>query len=172
MEKQEGIVIKEFLDSINDFLLYAFKKSGLRMNNDILNRIILRHGEEKLKSVFMASYNPEDDTITLYIDAITDYASYIGRPVYDVIAKIFFTQIHHHLTRKKNIDYLKAEKFATKVCRKLLKQGIIEQMPPIFYIDAEDKNMYYQRLLRKQWFERWIDMDINDFIKNSETIMK
>lgn len=168
MEDKE--IIKEVMQLINIHLDKCLKKSGLRNDiEDIESIVTLQHGENKGISVVLGSYSPsveeeEKGRIILYIDAISDYSKYIGRNFLDVITKIFFAQVHHYMTyeKGKELDYLKAESFATKICRKLLKQDLIEKLPPIFYIDIEDDNMMYQRLLRRQWFEQWSGIKVEE----------
>lgn len=166
---EDKILVERIMTEINNHLNYVLSKSGLRLDYDTLRKsIALNHGSDRRLSVFMASCSESSEEypegkIILYIDAIADYSAYIGRDMRDVIAKIFFTQVHHYLTlnTKGKVDYIKAEKFATKICNKLIKQGIISTEPPIFYINTKDPTMYYHRLLRSQWFESWSGIDLS-----------
>lgn len=169
--------LKKIIQVVDNHLDRCLEKSGLRVDlEEIRDIVTLRHGDKKAASVFLAVYTrktkEEGPKITLYIDAIADYAEYIGREYLDILTKIFFTQIHHYLTdtKKDYIDYDNAEIFANKTCKKLLKQGILTKLPPIFYIDIEDPSMHYQRLLRKTWFEQWLGISIDEFIGEDEDV--
>ena len=166
---EDKILIEKMMTELNNHLNYALKKSGLKIDYDkIRKNIVLNHESSRYISVFMAACNEPSEQypegrIVLYIDAIADYSKYIGRDMKDVIVKIFFTQVHHFLTlnSKGKVDYDRAEKFATKICNKLIRQGIMSADPPIFYIDTKDPAMYYQRLLRSQWFQSWSGIDFS-----------
>lgn len=167
---EDKILIEAMMTELNNHLNYALSKSGLRLDYDKLRKnIVLNHGSDRRVSVFMAACNEPSEKypegrIVLYIDAIADYSTYIGRDMKDVILKIFFTQVHHYLTlnSKGKVDYNKAEKFATRICSKLIRQGIMSAEPPIFYINTKDPAMYYQRLLRSQWFTSWSGINLNE----------
>lgn len=158
------------MEALNEHLVKCFKKSGLRINDEFLKEIVfLRDGDNKLKSIFLGVYDlptegNKQGKITLYIDAISDYSSYIGRDFFDVSTKIFFVLIHNYITctEGKKLDNLRAEKFASKICKKLLKQGLLSKEPPIFNIDYSDKNMAYQILLRQQWMQKWTGMSLDE----------
>lgn len=169
--------LKEIVEIVDNHLDKCLEKSGLRIDLEEIRSIVtLRHGDKKAASVFLAVYTrkteEEDPKITLYIDAIANYAEYIGREYLDILAKIFFTQVHHYLTdtKKGSIDYDNAEKFANNVCKKLLKQGILTKLPPIFYIDVEDPSMHYQRLLRLKWFEQWLGISLDEFLGEDKDV--
>lgn len=170
MEEDISLQVKE---ALNAHLVRCFKKSGLKINEDFLKDIVvLRDGANKLNSIFLGVYElPGDDSekgrIVLHIDAISDYCDYIKRDFFDVSTKVFFVLIHNYMRcmAGKKHDNLRAEKFAAKICKKLLKQGILSKEPPIFNIDYEDKNMYYQILLRQQWMQKWTGMSLDEMTK-------
>jgi hypothetical protein len=72
----------------------------------------------------------------------------------------------NYMNKDKAADSKKAERFAAKACKKLLKQGIITQTPPVFYLEYDNKNMYYQIVLRQQWMEKWTGMSMAELAED------
>lgn len=161
-------LIEEMMKELNGFLLYAYKKSGIRGNESFLeNCVVLKHGEHRIRSSFLGEYvEPTEEypegRIILYMDALSHYSKYIGRNIYDVAAKIFFAQVHNYISYKNKgkTNFKRAERFATRACRKLLKQKMLTGEPPIFYIEHDDEGMYYQRGLRQIWVQEWTGMTL------------
>lgn len=170
-DQLDDISIEKSLEDMSHHLVHAFRKSGVRISDSFLSEIVyLIPDAEKTSSAFLGLYEvPREKTpkgrIILYTDAIEDYADYIGRESHDLATKIFFCLIYdymNYMDKDKAGDSSKAERFAAKACKKLLKQGILKQMPPIFYFEYDNDNMYYQIILRQQWMERWTGMNMKE----------
>lgn len=162
-------LIEQVMEALNDHLVYCYDKSGIKLNRNFLGEVVvLASGiENKLDSMFLGVYElPTEEykkgRIILYIDAISDYAATIGRDFFDVATKIFFALLHDYMSysAKGKTNRLKAEAFSTRICRKLLKQNLISQSPPVFYIDYSKREMYYQIKLRQEWIKRWTGLTL------------
>lgn len=179
--KQEDFdkIRKELIGEIAAFLNHCIKKSGIRIENTLINSssiLIMDNNRENYDALLLGYYNKEqtdkypNGRIVLHIDAIMDYCDFIGKDFSSVLAKIFFAQIHHLLSFKSKgtVNDLKAESFSRKTCNKLFRQGIIAEEPPIFYINPEDKAMHYQKMLRSVWIEHWTGKKYSEIIAKIE----
>ena len=182
MEKEEvDKVVEEMLNTTREFLSYAMKKSGIRGDLKALgSKVSFVMNDNKMKSFFMGEYitpnevNPSGE-IRLYIDAIISYAEYLGVDYWSTITKVLFCQVHHALTweSKNKFDFDKAEKFASKICKKLVKQKIITDLRPKMYINTSDRLVL---TARQKWIEKWLGMGFEEAMQmlheseNPETV--
>mgnify|MGYP001180492125 FL=1 len=165
-------IIKDLLHETSLFLSRAINKSGVRYNQDELMSLInLCVGVDKKRSFFLGELiTPEDGAkdvkIYLYIDAIIDYASFLGIDYWSVLAKVAFCQVHHYLQWKsgKEIDYDKAEQFGSKICRKLYRQGLITDTRMQMYLGNSNTLIL---LARQKWVEKWSGIKLEELLRSA-----
>lgn len=160
-------VVGDMLNATRNFLSYALHKSGVRGDTQRMRTMVsFRMNDNKLRSMFLGEYTTPSETcpngeIIIHVDAVFDYAAYLGVDYWSMIAKVLFSQVHHALTwdSKKTFDFEKSEKFATKICKKLMKQTIITDPRPKIYIAGTDR---LNLLARQKWIEKWTGMGMEE----------
>jgi hypothetical protein len=150
----------------------SFIMSGIRGMDFIPEHIVIREGDDKVTSTAMGAIikpceQHPDGGIVLYMDAILHYSTFIGKDFIHIAAKIMFAQVHNLMSYKEKgkFDFHKAEIFATRACRKLMKRKFFTWMPPVFYIDAKDEKMRYNLLLRQEWIKNWTGKELEEVAK-------
>jgi hypothetical protein len=160
-------VIQDLLIQTREFLKVVINKSGIRTDVPALSSTIsFIMDDGHTRSMFLGDYVPPTETkpaeIRLYIDAIVDYSIYLGIDYNSLIAKVLLSQVHHALTweSKQKFDFIKAEQFAAKACRKLNRQGIVSDIRPKMYMDTANANAI-EMTARQKWIDRWLQMELD-----------
>jgi hypothetical protein len=158
--------IQDLISQTREFLKVVINKSGIRTDVEALSSTVnFVLDASHARSVFLGDYVAPSETkpvgeIYLYLDAIIDYSLYLGVDYGSLIAKVLLTQLHHALSYKpdRTLDYIKAENFASKACRKLNRQGIISDVRPKMYFDPSATNPV-ELTARQKWMDKWLAAD-------------
>lgn len=160
-EEEINKILNDMLTKTRDFLKHAIKKSGIYGDLEGLKTMItFRMNDDRVRSMFLGEYvtptekHPNGEII-IHIDSIVDYSEFLGVDYWSLITKITMCQIHHVLTwnSKQKFNFIKAEKFGTKICRKLAQQNIINDVRPKMYIPLNDNSTI---IARQKWIEKWV----------------
>ena len=159
------ITTEELITSTSDYLKFIIKKSGIQ-RDDIFPNISFILGIEHAYSTFLGDFIPAKEDkpmeIRLYIDAIIDYSSYLGVDYSSMVAKVLFTQVHNAMSWESHgkYDFLKAEQFATRIVKKLKRQGIAIDPRPKVYLDSSANAI--ELTARQKWIDKWITESLTE----------